>query len=305
MQLRAAKKTWMGLALGGLLLICVLIAAGVLGRPGRPSNSAALQPAADVDLAQLTEAVGLANENADASYRQVESAFRTYFRELRDERRLRAFVRELCSFQQKLQMGSDWWNNASSRESIGGLFRRRLADERQVAEELAETARAYQDLLAAQDYALLTSAGVDAEDAQQAIAKLDVAIPSWSGLFDSAIRSAVAEAQRDVARSAAVIAASNVIGNEIQNGSRSLGLNPTREGSWADVLSGVIIEVGTNAVVERMVDPADDLVKDFRGQLERTEAEALDGSAGLLPLLRQMNEAHQAARREWLLPAAQ
>ncbi|MFO0900498.1 MAG: hypothetical protein U0836_23970 [Pirellulales bacterium] len=280
-----------------MLLPLAFVAAHML----TPRAPTVVRPASNTDRNALRAAVDKANRSADASCAQAEAACHAYFRELRSARRLKAFVEELRSWQQKLQLGRDWWNNASSQAQIGRLFARHVAAERDVAQALAELARDYQNLLAAQDYALLTAAGVDAKEAKRAIAKLDVAIPTWNGMFDQAIQQALFEARQDIARTAATIAASNTLTQGLRGGARRVGLDTTTPGSWKDVLTGAALELGVNALVERAFDPTDSIVASLVRRMENAEPVILNGPSGLIPCLRKMRDAHQAARREWLL----
>lgn len=61
------------------------------------------------------------------------------------------------------------------------------------------------------------------------------------------------------------------------------------------------IDLTVSKVLDVALDPTDDIVAELGQQLERAESELLEGPQGLFPLLRQMNEAHRAARQKWLL----
>lgn len=271
-----------------------------------PPRAAAEEPvrfSPQVSAAKMSDLVHMANRDADAAYAGVAEAGAKYFQQLRQPKRLRPFVAELLSLEQKLQFGADWWNQADSRRRIRALFRKHVADDERLARDLADTANRYQELLAAQDYVLLTEGGVHPSTARQAAASLAVRIPRWDGLFDTTIRQAVNEAQVDVVRGVGVLVASDVIGDGVEELGRSLELYGVEEGSLLDLFSGLAIDAAISAAMEEIVDPTDQIVADLSKQLERVQAEAFDGPRGLLALLRKMNETHQAARRRWLKPS--
>jgi hypothetical protein len=246
-------------------------------------------------------ALGEVGRRSDELSEHYQAECRRVLRDLRSASRLRAFVGELLSFQQKMQLGNDWWSNADSRTRIEELFARHVADEDDVAIELAALVLECQDLLGAQDRGLLTGVGVAPEDAKRAVAELDVGIPIRSGMFDRVLHSSLAEEQKDLARGAFNVAATNVIGNVLHEGARANGFITAKEGSWSDFVQQGAIDLMVGGFLDWALDPTDDIVAELSYQLEAVETDLLEGPAGLLPLLQQMNEAHQAARRKWLL----
>lgn len=291
------KETWLSLAACVVLLPLMFVGAHGL----TPSAPRVIRPAPHFERARLLAAVEKANYTAAESRQHLQTDCRRFLRELRSAGRLNAFVGELLSLQQKLQLGNDWLSSGNSRARIEGLFAQHVADEQSVSNTLADVARDYQNQLAKEDFTLLTSFGVAPEDAKQAIVELEVAIPAWSGMYDGVLRNSLAEAQKDVARGTFSLAAGNVLGSAVHDGARSYRLNTSKEGSWSDVFVRAAIDLTVSKVLDAALDPTDDIVAELGQQLERAESELLEGPQGLFPLLRRMNEAHEAARQKWLL----
>ncbi len=281
-----------------LLTVTALIGAGQNLPQASAQEPVRFSP--QVSAAKMSALVRTANHDAEVAYAGVAEAGAKYFQRLREPRRLRPFVAGLLSLEQKLQLGADWWNQADSRRRIRAVFRKHVADDERLARELVDTAKRYQELLAAQDYVLLTEGGVHPSTAQQVAASLALRIPRWEGLFDAAIRQAVNEARTDIVRTVGVLAASDMIGDGVEDLGRGFGLYGVEEGSLLDLFTGLAIDVAVSAALEEVVDPTDRIVADLSKQLEQAQVEALDGPRGLLSLLRKMNETHQAARRQWL-----
>lgn len=75
-----------------------------------------------------------------------------------------------------------------------------------------------------------------------------------------------------------------------------------RRGKLADLLAGVAIDWAVGMVIEKLLDPTEEIVAGLRQPLELAETQAQNGPQGLLTLMQRMNETHQAARGQWLLP---
>jgi hypothetical protein len=104
----------------------------------------------------------------------------------------------------------------------------------------------------------------------------------------------VREAREDVARVAATWVAGDYAGDGLKSLARGAGLDNTEKGSLADKFTGFVIDAGL--VIDKVMDPADEIVARLRQRLINAKKSILDGNDGLFNVLHQAMVAHENAR---------
>lgn len=233
---------------------------------------------------------------------EVERAWRETFRRARSRDRLTNFVGETLSlFEKVLQVRDMAIDPRATDARVRELFRKRIMNADIVCSLFDETLSNYCKALDEQDQALFIELKIDREAGRTALSRSIIDPESFKGPINEAATSAVAAAQNDLARSVANFAASEAIGAGMKRAARDLGFNRTKEGSAADFVTGLLIDIGVGMAVDAATDPTPKMVANLENRLQQAERAILDGSSkssGFITTLRQITKDRVAARRK-------
>lgn len=252
---------------------------------------------------ELAEAVRSANDVAGNVYGEKANAWRKYLAALRQPKRLKNFVGELTSLEQKFQQGVGLFDRTTSEEQrVLALFRQHVVDERQLVADMQGMVEGYEAFLFEQDRALLVAAGVPADRWSEFVGSVSANTSAWNRAMQPVVATAVSEAQRDVARFVASWVAADLLGDGIKGAARHLGLDTSEPGSLEDFITGLVIDGAAGAAIDYVTDPTDEIVAKLGRQMAQAEQTLLDGDGGLFAQLRQLYTVHAAARNQLVTP---
>lgn len=235
-------------------------------------------------------------------YHAVSNGWRAAFGSLRDRDRLKGFVGESVDFVEKLRQVYDIAANPGATEArITTLFRQRILDSDTLCRSLDKSLNDFCQALDDQDQSLLIKLKIDRQAGRTILARNAIDTTAFKGLVNTVVASSVKAVQDDMSRSVVSFVASEAIGMGVKSGARGLGINRTEEGSFADFLTGLIIDVGVGMVVDAATDPTPKMVANLEANLQNAERLILDGngnSAGFVMTLRRITDERIAARRK-------
>lgn len=287
------------------LTMCAALACGLamsgpicLAQTAPGSATKTLSPAAE-------QALIAADRSAAAELQQLDRAWHGVFREARRDARLRGFVGETLGFFEKLQQVQERaFNPAATADRVKGLFRARVLDEDTVCQLMEKSLREFCQKLDEQDQAMLIRLRIDRAATRTTLSRSVIDPATFKKPIHAAATAAVEAVENDLSRSVASFVASQAIGMAAKRGARDLGILPGEEGSFADFLGGLLIEIGVDAAVDAVSDPTDGMVSHLDMQLQQAEHAILEGtptSPGLLTTLRRVSKERSDARRKILL----
>jgi hypothetical protein len=284
-------------------MLAVALATGVQGVSAQSPQSQtsrtqrALPPAAEQTLTE-------ANRESHAQLATVERQWRDIFRETRSRERLKGFVGETLDIFEKLRQVHDFAVNPGGTDArVTGLFRKRIMDADTLCNLLEKSLSDYCRSLDEQDQALFIKLKIDREAGRTKLSRSVIDPASFKRPIHATASSAVTAVQNDMARSVAAFVASEAIGMGVKRAARDLGINRTEEGSLADFITGLVIDIGVNAAVDAATDPTPKMVADLESRLQGAERSILDGtiqSPGFITTLRRITDERAAARRALL-----
>lgn len=254
--------------------------------------------------ATVQAALDDANRASMAEFFALEQTWRNIFRETRSRPRLKGFVDETISIFGKLQQIQDLAANPRATDArITTLFRQRILDEDTVCKLAEKSLAELCEKLDEQDQTLLIKLKIDREVTRTKLAGVVVDSRTFKRPIQAAAATSVNAVRGDLSRSVASFVASEAIGMGVKSAARDLGLMPGEEGSFENVLGGLLIDIGVSMAVDAVTDPTDGMVKDLEKQLIATERAILDGTSaepGLLTTLRRITRERADARRRIL-----
>lgn len=264
-----------------------------------PGNTAAarraLPPAAEQALAD-------ANRASFAELAAVEREWRDTFRASRNRQTLEGFVGETIDIFEKLRQVHDAaFNPGGTDARVTTLFRQRIMDADTVCNLLDKSLAKYCRALDEQDQTLFIKLKIDREAGRTTLSRSVIDPASFKRPIHAAASSAVTAVQNDMARSLASFVASEAIGMGVKQAARDFGINQTEEGSFADFITGLIIDIGVNVAVDAATDPTPQMVADLETRLQTAERSILDGthqSPGFITTLRRITDERATARRK-------
>jgi hypothetical protein len=278
------------------LVVVALMKVGAMSGSGGPAK---LSPRAQAELAN---AVSAANQASAASYAQEADAWRRYLASARSTQRLRDFVGELLSYEQKARHTLTYFNAGPSDEQRAlSLFRQHVLDEQKLATEMQSAVDAYERMLFEDDRTVFAAAGLSSEAWANRVQSAKPTAAAWSQAVRPVIARAVAEMRKDVIRLGGTWAAGEVAGRGVKKIARDAGWDRSEEGSWGDVISGFFITATAEAVLDHATDPTDSIVASMSQDMARVERELLDGEHGLFSVMKRMKSAHESARNSVLI----
>lgn len=231
----------------------------------------------------------------------IEAQLRTIFRNSRNRDQLKRFVDEILSFFEKFRQFGNIANPATTEARVGALFRQRIMDEETVCGLLEKSLASYCQSLNNQDQALLIKLKIDREFTRANLSRAVIDPAAFKQPIRAAASSTVTAVKNDIARTVASFVASEAISMGVKRAARDLGVMPGERGSAADILSGLLIDIGVGMAVDAATDPTSKMVSDLETRLTNVEREILDGtvgSPGFITKLRQITQERAAARRK-------
>lgn len=291
------SKSWFGLksvCCGVLALVLAASAADTFAQQSQVVKSPQSRQEA-ADKALLDANVASLNKIAE-----IERLWREAFRNARSRDRLKGFVGETLNIFEKLLQVRDMAVNPGGTDArITDLFRKRIMNPDKVCALLEDTLRDFCNALDEHDQAMFIELKIDREVGRTTVSRSIVDPASYRGPINEAAASAVKAAQDDMARSLASFAASEGLGTVAKRIARDLGLNRTEEGSAADFVTGLLIDIGVGMAVDAATDPTPKMIANLEKRLQQAEQTILDGTAsspGFLKTLHQIWEKRVCAR---------
>jgi hypothetical protein len=296
MATESKKNKW--LAGSGSLVACFVAVALMRALPVGSGGVEKLSPR---EQAELGNAVTAANQASTIAYRQQVNAWRYRLGAARSPQRLKAFVGELLSIEQKFKSSLTLVNaGTGDDERVRRLFREQILDERTLAADLTATIDGYERALFEQDRQVFEAAGISREEWNSMVRSAKPSAAAWSQAVQPVITRAVYEARQDVARFAATWVASDWAGDGIKRAAREAGWDKSEPDSWGELISGFVIDVAASAAIDAATDPTDRIVSRLGSELASAEHALLDGENGLLTVMRRIALAHESARNSVL-----
>jgi hypothetical protein len=250
------------------------------------------------------QALAEANRASFAELSAMDRKWRDIFRASRHRETLKGFVGETLNLFEKLRQVHDFALNPGGTDArVTTLFRKQIMDADTVCTLLEKSLADYCRTLDEQDQALFIKLKIDREAGRTSVSRSVIDPASFKKPIHGAASAAVVAVQNDMARSIAAFAASEAIGAGVKRAARDLGINRTEEGSFADFITGLVIDLGVNAAVDAATDPTPGMVADLETRLQAAERTILDGtiqSPGFITTLRRITDERAAARRQLL-----
>jgi hypothetical protein len=257
-----------------------------------------------VAAAKLAGAVQAANAQSAETYTQQVEAWREYFQAVRDQERLRNFVGELIGLEQNLRRGIGLLDGqASADQRVLALFRQYVVDERKVAAGLQRAVDGYEGFLAEQDREILEAAGISRAQWTTVPKVPTPDSEAWNRAMQPVVARAVSESRRDAARFVANTVVADLVGDGIKSVARKSGLDKSKQGSVADWVTGIFVDVAADVAIDHLTDPTEGIITRLGQEMARSEHELLDGDQGLCVVLHELKSAHETARGKLVAPA--
>ena len=265
-------------------------------------NSASISTAARQTFSpQVESVISAANQASLAEMNGVERRLRDAFRSTRNRAVLKKFVDESLSFMEKLRQVQNMAMNPAANEArIGTLFRQQIMDEAAVSHLLERSVTDFCRKLDDQDQTLLIALKIDREAARTSPSRLVIDPATFKQPIATAAQATVVAVKNDIARSVATFVASEAISAGVKRAARDFGVMPGESGSAADIVTGLLIDIGVSMAVDAATDPTNKMVADLESRLANVEREILDGTAttsGFVAKLRQITQDRVTARR--------
>lgn len=255
----------------------------------------------------VDQAIKESNRAAYEEFEAIQRQWREVFRQSRSRERLKGFVDETMDVFEKLRQVQDLALNPGATEiRVGALFRKHIMDEARVSQLLEDSYKNYCRILDEQDQALLIKLKIDRDIDRKSLSRGAVDPAVCKRAINAAASSAVAAVQKDLSRSVVSLVASEVVSTGVKRAARNLGVMPGEQGSLADFVSGLLIDIGVGMAVDAVSDPTAKMVADLEAQLAAAERQILDGtdlSPGFFATLRRVTDDRVATRRK-LIEAA-
>jgi hypothetical protein len=253
-----------------------------------------LPPAAERALAEVDRA-------SYEELRAVEQRWRTFFHATRNRETLKGFVGDSIDIFEKLRQVHDLAANPGGTDArVTTMFRKRIMDADAVCNLLDTTVVDYCRVLDEHDQTLLIKLKIDREAGRTTLSRSEIDPSSFKRTIHAVASSAVTAVQNDMARSIVSFVASEAIGIGAKRAARDFGINRTEEGSAADFITGLLIDIGINMVVDAATDPTSKIVDDLESRLRMAERSILDGDVkrpGVITTLRRITNERAEARR--------
>ena len=250
--------------------------------------------------ATMEQSIADANRASFTQLDAVERSWRGVFREARSAA-LKGFVGETLDIFEKLRQVNDLAVNPGvTNARITALFRKRIIDEDAVCRLLEQSLTDYCRTLDEHDQALFIKLKIDRQAGRTTLSRSIIDPASFKKPINAAAASAIVAVQNDMARTVATFVASEAIGAGAKRAARDLGINRTEQGSAADFIAGLVIEIGVGMAVDAATDPTPKMVADLEARLVTAERTILDGtpaSPGFISTLRRITQERADARR--------
>lgn len=284
----SATTTWNSGCCARLACATILLVGSTLGMP---------EPAAAQRNASPAALVQKMNGHTDAALREAEVKWRHEFRSLREPAKLSRLAQQLVSFEQKFNLGAEFFGDpVDTKARIRAMVRRELGDDNRLVANMRQFAEQYLRDLQLQDGAVANALGVPLGSNRGLCAdRVDTA--GWDGAFERVVLKAHALSQEDVARLAAAFIGGNLASDALTDTARNQGLNNFEDGSFADFVFDLAVNVGVGTAIDMATDPTESICQQLTAELEGVERELLEGPNGLMTTLRQASERHKQARQ--------
>jgi hypothetical protein len=287
------RVPWLPAVVAALVGVAVVLCLGLRAKHSPPITRK-VAPTPDT----IAAAVRSANEQSTAAHGRRVEAWRQYLRSARSPERLREFVKELTGLEQKFHLALDAFHGPRLPQRVVELFRRQVIDDRQLEADLDATVAACEQFLLEQDRPFYEQAGISREAWTQKFQGNWRWSGGWSGFLAPVIKRATNEACVDAFRFAGTEVAGNLAGDQVKKLARQAGLDTSEEGSFGDLFTGFIADLGAGLAIDAATDATDGIVSRLADEMARAEHALLDGEGGLCWVLRQTEAAHERARNE-------
>jgi hypothetical protein len=242
------------------------------------------------------------NQASYSAMNGVELRLRDAFRATRSRTNLKKFVDESLSMFEKLKQFQNMAMNPAANEvRIGTMFRQQIMDEGAVCALLERSLTDFCRKLDEQDQALLIRLKIDREAARTSRSRTMIDPTAFKQPIATAAQATVTAVKNDIARTVASFVASEGISAGVKRAARDFGVMPGERGSAADIVTGLLIDIGVGIAVDVATDPTGKMVSDLETRLANVERQILDGtttSPGFMSKLRQITQDRAAARRK-------
>ena len=288
-----------------VILVASLVLAGLLPQVSFAQSPGKTSPAG-TQRTSSAQALEAANAQTQAMYAELEQQWRNIFRECRSRKKLTRFVGDTLDIVEKLRQVHDFVVDPKATEKrVGTLFRQQILDEATVCRLLEESLKGYVRHLDEQDQALLIRLKVDRSAPRTRVSQSTLDIHAFKQPVAKATAETVTAVQNDMARTIAAFVASEAIGAATKNAARQAGVMPGEQGSAADLITGLLIDIGIGMAVDAATDPTPKMVADLESRLGVCERAILDGAGnkpGFLTVVKQLTQERIAARHKLLAP---